>query len=129
MDLKPCPHCGGAAVCIYTARGWKAECADRVTSCPVNARSHYKLHKADAIAQWNTRAAPKVKPLVFDEHGEAECFRELIYEVIEDMDEEEEGWIVYFDDECIGEVATKADAYKLANDHRQAAFEAMWEGS
>jgi len=63
-QLKPCPFCGGEAMCALPTGGW-AECKECGGCGPVSGGKR----RADAIAAWNTRAPVKVKPLVWDVTG------------------------------------------------------------
>ena len=64
-ELKPCPFCGGYAIFTYKSKYMvdgtreckrcRVECSNRVTSCPMNMRTHHHYKKQDAIDAWNTR--------------------------------------------------------------------------
>ena len=60
-QLKPCPFCGGEAEFIG---GLPKSGCDRV-ECTKCWAEVYGDDRDEAIAAWNTRAAPKVKPLVW----------------------------------------------------------------
>ncbi|MAK86551.1 MAG: hypothetical protein CMK96_06335 [Pseudomonas sp.] len=75
-DIKPCPFCGGAdvrhviffeesgeennSVCCYQC---DAHISERITFFPDEKEKRAAQERI--VAAWNTRAAPKVKPLVW----------------------------------------------------------------
>ena len=68
-ELKPCPFCGHEAELSYCGEenqpdpyceSWTAICVH----CGCDPASYF-LDKQKAVEVWNTRAAPKVKPLVW----------------------------------------------------------------
>jgi hypothetical protein len=65
--LKPCPLCGGIAITYLKGLdGRRVECNQcRCGICSVS-------EGYDVFEHWNRRAAPKVKPLVWRQHGGSE---------------------------------------------------------
>ena len=95
MDkLKPCPFCGsnaklmGGPMVHETYSVW----------CTGVGRHHmdYGFDKDTAIAAWNTRAAPKVKPLVWTAKGYAQTPFGKYLVVREDWSGEEDFWFICF---------------------------------
>lgn len=69
--LKPCPFCGGEPQWSTLRNGAHyVECLNE--DCLVNPEGVFSGSKVQCANEWNTRTAPKVKPLVWDwvyEHG------------------------------------------------------------
>jgi len=69
--LKPCPFCGEDASIGRGPRGWFVNCQDCLAS--TNQLMNEPETEAEAIAAWNARAAPLVKPLVWDRMPRGMC--------------------------------------------------------
>ena len=89
MSLKNCPFCGGVAEIEEWQGGssrtnYLVECANAGGDCPMAVCSGSYDNRDEAITAWNTRAAPTMKPWVWDEsnsHGQAwkcEAFKALV---------------------------------------------------
>jgi len=74
-ELKPCPFCGGRAKTMQRRNwGYCVECqyCDLAMPC-------YRPDFNFAIADWNTRTAPQVKPLVWSHRGSLGSFAEVSF--------------------------------------------------
>ena len=72
-DLLPCPFCGGAAELqkgLVAFDDYEIHCGGCGMAGPsFGAMDVTPSAKAESIAAWNTRATPRVKPLVWEELG------------------------------------------------------------
>jgi len=53
---ESCPFCNGRVVVTHKTRGFRAECENRNTSCPMNMRTHHFETEEEALEAWDTRA-------------------------------------------------------------------------
>ena len=122
MDkLKPCPFCGsnaklmGGPMAHETYSVW----------CTGVGRHHmdYGFDKDTAIAAWNTRAAPKVKPLVWTAKGYAQTPFGKYLVVREDWSGEEDFWFICFAGKPYGKCGEHA-TLEAAKAAAQADYEA-----
>ena len=54
MELKPCPFCGGKAVCYQESGRWLVECAI-TNACDIHPEADAET-KEEATKKWNRRA-------------------------------------------------------------------------
>lgn len=110
-QLKPCPFCGGEA--SFKPRSFKASCDKCGAHVPVGATD-----SAEAIAAWNTRAAPKVKPLVWDERYDGVSRAEYRPRHFYECHDIGRGWVchetIHGTGHSIGEVWTTREEAKAA---------------
>lgn len=56
-ELKPCPFCGGKALCDTDIKGfWFVACPDDY--CNMRVSTYHYGSKQEAIVAWNTRYSP-----------------------------------------------------------------------
>jgi hypothetical protein len=55
VAIKPCPFCGGDGVVTIRPRGFRVECENRKSKCPVNMRTHHKSNAKQVKELWNER--------------------------------------------------------------------------
>lgn len=106
-ELKPCPFCDGKAEFGVSRDGFFVNC----TAC-LSATNHLTDHglaKNQVASAWNTRAAPKVKPLVWVEHNGTLLNTEHGYMIKEGF---REIWSVYFLGNPVCPISSSCDGAK-----------------
>lgn len=67
MKLKPCPFCGGEAVCVKGFVGVNVFKCKKCGAIVSFNNDYYNTHKDKAFKAWNRRYEPPNEPLTLDE--------------------------------------------------------------